>query len=81
MTRMADPLPGAEETTSALTAFSLIEKSAIPRPWMPQWSMWTLSSLDVTRASKTRSCMSAGMPDPSSSIVVARRSPSRVVAT
>ena len=78
---MADPLPGAEETTSALTAFSLIEKSAIPRPWMPQWSMWTLSSLDVTRASKTRSCMSAGMPDPSSSIVVARRSPSRVVAT
>ena len=53
----------------------------MPRPWTPQRSMWKLSSFEVTRASKTRSCMSAGMPRPSSSIVVTRLVPSRAVAT
>ena len=80
-TRMAAPFPGAEDMTSALTAFSRMEKSAMPRPWTPQRSMRTLSSLAVTRASKTRACMSPGMPEPSSSIVTVRRSPSRLVAT
>ena len=81
LTSSVAPPPGTEEATAALTAFSRIEKSAMPRPWTPQRSVRTLSSLEVTRASKTRSCMPAGMPAPSSRTVVVRRSPSRVVAT
>ena len=58
-----------------------MEYSAIPRPWTPHRSICTLSSLDVTRASNTFSCMSFGIPEPSSRIISERVFCSRVVAT
>ena len=53
----------------------------MPRPWTPQRSMWTVSSLEVTRASKMRSRIESGTPQPSSSMTRVRASPSRLVAT
>lgn len=52
----------------------------MPRPWMPHLSMCMLSSFDVTRGSKMRSCMAAGTPSPSSIMTRRRRCPSRDTA-
>ena len=68
-------------TTSADSAFSLMEYRAMPLPWTPQRSMRTLSSLEVTRASKTLPRISRGMPSPSSSTVTIRSVPTLEVAT
>ena len=57
-----------------------MEYSAMPRPWMPHLSMCMLSSFDVTRGSKMRSCMAAGTPSPSSIMTRRRRCPSRDTA-
>ena len=53
----------------------------MPRPCMPHASMCELSSLEVTRGSKTRPCMAAGMPQPSSTTEMTRLSPSLDMAT
>ena len=57
------PLWSSEAATCASTTLLRTENSAMPRPWTPQRSMTIVSSLVVTRGSKTRSCMSGGHTD------------------